>query len=89
MHPRFGGEFEKPPAPAEISAFIEAFRRCNRNSIEIPLRSGLTARAISCPAAGILLNLLDSGLLFADLSVQVELDRTACTEVNQPAGTFW
>eukprot|EP00927_Polykrikos_kofoidii_P039947 TRINITY_DN34229_c0_g1_i1.p1 TRINITY_DN34229_c0_g1~~TRINITY_DN34229_c0_g1_i1.p1 ORF type:complete len:295 (-),score=29.07 TRINITY_DN34229_c0_g1_i1:113-997(-) len=66
VHPRLFREFSRPPAPAALAAFCEAFRRANATCFEALERDLTKARSSS-----ILASVLRRKAHFADLSVQI------------------
>lgn len=70
LHPRYGYDFDKPPASLRLTSFIEALRRVNALWTE-DMKSALKKLNPGNPAAGGLLRVLEENRHFADLSSQI------------------
>ncbi|CAE8635904.1 unnamed protein product [Polarella glacialis] len=66
IHPRKGHPLSRRPAPAPLFAFCEAFRQVN-----MTLFSSLRSELKAFPNAGLLADVLDRQMHFADISLQV------------------
>eukprot|EP00299_Pterocystis_sp_00344_P005857 c17598_g1_i1.p1 GENE.c17598_g1_i1~~c17598_g1_i1.p1 ORF type:complete len:297 (-),score=61.12 c17598_g1_i1:42-932(-) len=72
IHPRFGYDFPKPPAPDRLVAFVEALRRENEVF--------LTELSAKLPSDSFLKKCMDAGNVFADFSVQIHFGQEISAE---------
>mmetsp|Transcript_28946 Transcript_28946/g.67013 ORF Transcript_28946/g.67013 Transcript_28946/m.67013 type:complete len:310 (+) Transcript_28946:56-985(+) len=71
MHPRHGGDVDKPAAHPRIMAFIEAFRQANASWL-----SEIGKKLPSTIAGGIFQKLFEDGFNLADVAVQIHFGDT-------------
>mmetsp|Transcript_12925 Transcript_12925/g.21115 ORF Transcript_12925/g.21115 Transcript_12925/m.21115 type:complete len:380 (+) Transcript_12925:122-1261(+) len=70
VHPRYGFDFDKPPASLRLTSFIEALRRVNSSWTD-EMISALKNMSPGNPAAKGLVTVLEENRHFADLSSQI------------------